>query len=490
MVQKDRQSRHEHSRRVFLTNSALGLGSMALASMDDHAEGAQSFGRQHVGNLRTSLHKSQTGAMQPRHAPRAKNVIFLFMAGGPSHIDLFDPKPKLAQVEGTPIPDELIGDQQQFALIRGTPKFLRSPFAFSKQGESGIVVSELLPNLATVVDELTVIRSMQTDTNIHDPAVNLMNCGTPMFDHPTMGAWLSYGLGSENANLPSYLVMTSGADDGQPLLQSFWGSGFLESKHQGVPFLEGTAPILYLENPDGIARDRRRRQLDLLKWMNERQHDVLQDPEIKSRIESYELAFRMQASVPELTDLGRETKETLDSYGADPTKHSFANNCLLARRFVEQGVRFIQLYDRGWDSHTDIVAEHSRQCQSVDRPIAALIKDLKQRGMLDETLVIWGGEFGRTPVAQVSGGTYGRDHHPYGFTMWMAGGGLRPGMSFGETDEFGYHAVEDVVHVRDLHATILHLLGIDHRKLTFDVRGLEKRLTGVDPANVVERIIG
>ena len=350
-------------------------------------------------------------------------------------------------------------------------------------------MSELLPHLATVADELTVIRSMKTTTNVHDPGVNMMNCGTQLFGRPTLGAWLSYGLGSENRNLPGYVVLTSGSDDGQPLLQSFWGNGFLDSRHQGVPFLKGPDPVLHLTNPKGVDRNRRRQQLDLINWMNKRHHEEVNDPEILSRVASYEMAYRMQASVPELTDLSKESKGTLSLYGANPGKPSFANNCLLARRLVERGVRFVQLYDRGWDSHTHIEREHKRQCGAADRPITALLKDLKQRGLLEDTLVIWGGEFGRTPVAQVSGKTYGRDHHPHGFTMWMAGGGTKQGLTYGETDEFGYHVAKDLVHVRDLHATILHLLGIDHHKFKYKFKGLDLGLTGVESSRVVKDLL-
>jgi hypothetical protein len=457
----------------------MGFGSMALASL-----------LQSDGYADDKVSQAGRGALTHLHfAPRAKRVIFLFMAGGPSHVDLFDPKPKLNEIDGQPIPPELLKDHQQFALIRGTPSLKGSPYAFAPRGESGVVISELMPHLAEVADELAVIRSVKTDTNVHDPAVNMLNCGTQLFGRPTLGAWLSYGLGSVNQNLPAYIVLTSGADDGQPLLQSFWGNGFLDSKHQGVPFLEGASPVLHLSNPGGVTTAHRRRQLDLVRWMNHRQYDALHDPEILSRVASYEMAFRMQSSVPELANLQDESRQMLSLYGADPAQPSFANNCLLARRLVEQGVRFVQLYDRGWDSHTDIEREHKRQCHAADRPIAALLSDLKRRGLLEDTLVVWGGEFGRTPVGQVSGKTYGRDHHPHGFTMWMAGGGVKRGMTHGATDEFGYHAVDDVVHVRDLHATILHLLGIDHRRLAFNVQGLKMRLTGVEEAKVVTRLI-
>jgi hypothetical protein len=461
------------TRRTFLGRSAAGIGSIALGSL-----------------LQNDLAAGQGGALTSyHHRAKAKRVIFLFMAGGPSHIDLFDPKPKLNELNGKPIPDELLKDHQQFALIRGRPNFRTSPYKFKPRGQSGTVVSELLPHLAKVADELTVIRSMHTDTNVHDPGVNFMNSGTLLNDRPTMGAWLSYGLGSENADLPAYVVLTSGVSDGQPLLQSFWGNGFLESQHAGVPFRNTGAPVLHLSNPQGVGTADRRRELDLIQWMNQRQHAAIGDPEIASRILSYELAFRMQASVPKLADLSTESQQTLDFYGADPAKPSLARNCLLARRLVEDGVRFIQLYDRGWDSHTDIDREHKRQCAAADRPIAALITDLKQRGLLEDTLVIWGGEFGRTPVAQVQGKTWGRDHHPHGFTMWMAGGGMPRGYTYGTTDEFGYHAVENPVHVHDLHATVLHQLGIDHRRLTYRNQGRDFRLTDVH-GHVVRDLIG
>ena len=450
------------TRRAFLGRSAGGLGSVALASL-----------------LNDKLMAGQGPLPGLHHAAKAKRVIFLFMAGGPSHIDLFDPKPKLNELDGKAIPQELLKDHQQFALIRGKPKLKGSPYSFRPHGQSGMVISELLPNLSKVADELTVIRSMHTDTNVHDPGVNFMNCGTLLGDRPTLGSWMSYGLGSDNEDLPAYTVLTSGVSDGQPLLQSFWGNGFLDSRHAGVPFRNSGAPVLHLDNPKDVTTKDRRRELDLIQWMNYRQNQTLGDPEIANRIASYELAFRMQASVPQLADLSKESERTLELYGADRVKPSFARNCLMARRLVERGVRFVQLYDRGWDSHTDINREHKRQCAAGDRPVAALIADLKQRGLLEDTLVIWGGEFGRTPVAQVMGKTWGRDHHPHGFTMWLAGGGMKPGITYGATDEFGYHATEKKVHVHDLHATILHQLGIDHKRLTFRSQGRDFRLTDV-----------
>ena len=460
------------TRRAFLGRSAGGIGSLALASL-----------------LNDKLHAGQGSLPNFHHAPKAKRVIFLFMAGGPSHIDLFDPKPKLNELDGKAIPKELLKDHQQFALIRGTPNLKGSPYLFRPRGESGTIISELMPHLATIADELTVIRSMHTDTNVHDPGVNFMNCGTLLGDRPTLGSWMSYGLGSVNDDLPAYTVLTSGVSDGQPLLQSFWGNGFLESRHAGVPFRNSGAPVLYLDNPKGVSTKGRRTELDLLQWMNRRQHQTLGDPEIATRIASYELAFRMQASVPQLADLSKESEKTLEQYGADRVKPSFARNCLMARRLVERGVRFVQLYDRGWDSHTDMDREHRRQCGAADQPIAALIADLKQRGLLDDTLVIWGGEFGRTPVAQVMGKTWGRDHHPHGFTMWMAGGGMKPGLTYGATDDFGYHATENKVHVHDLHATILHQLGIDHKRLTFRSQGRDFRLTDVH-GHVIKDLLG
>jgi hypothetical protein len=459
------QSMLARSRRTFLKHSAMGVGSLAFNSL------------------------LQANADFTHHKAKAKRIVFLFMAGGPSHVDLFDPKPKLNELDGQKIPAELLKDHQQFALIRGIPSLKGSNRTFKQHGRSGTVISDWLPHLATVADELTVIRSVRTDTNIHDPGVNMMNCGTVLFDRPTLGAWLSYGLGSENQDLPAYIVLTSGFEDGQPLLQSFWGNGFLESRHQGVPFRNQGDPVLHLANPINVSRTTRREQLDVLRWMNQRQEDALSDPEIQSRIASYEMAFRMQMSVPELTDLRSEPEHILKLYGAEPGKPSFANNCLLARRLIEKGVRFVQLYDRGWDSHTDIQREHTRQCTASDRPTAALIQDLRQRGLLDDTLVVWGGEFGRTPVAQVSGNTFGRDHHPHAFTMWLAGGGTNAGTTYGTTDEFGYHVADRPVHVHDLHATLLHLMGIDHERLTFRTQGRDFRLTDV-AGNVVHQLVG
>ncbi|MEM7387940.1 MAG: DUF1501 domain-containing protein, partial [Verrucomicrobiota bacterium] len=448
---------HPQTRRHFLGKSAAGFGSAALASL---LQGETAAGTSHLY----------------QHAPRAKRVIYLFMSGGPSHVDTFDPKPLLTQRDGEPIPPDLVR-HHEFAMIKSGKLLLKgSPWEFHQHGQSGTEVSTLFPEVASVVDELAMIRSVHTSTFNHDPAVTFMNTGSVRFGRPSMGAWLSYGLGSENADLPAFVVLVSGKNR-QPLLNSYWGNGFLPANHQGTPFRTQGDPVLHLNNPAGVSRDDRRRQLDLLQWMNDRQFDALQDPEIMARIERYELAFRMQMAVPELTNLQKESAAIRESYGADPGEASFANNCLLARKLAERGVRFIQLYDKGWDSHGEIFKDHTARCRSVDQPIAALIRDLKQRGLLDETLVLWGGEFGRTPIAQGSGANFGRDHHPHGFTVWMAGGGIRPGIVHGATDPFGYFAEKDPVSVHDLHATALHCLGLDHQSLTFRHQGRNFRMT-------------
>ena len=411
--------------------------------------------------------------------PTAKRVIYLFMSGGPSHVDTFDPKPELLRRDNQTVPESLV-DGIHFAMIKSDkpPLFKGSPFRFRRYGESGIPVSDLMPRLGGVVDELAVIRSLHSEVFNHDPAVSLLNSGDSRVGRPTMGAWMSYGLGNETENLPAYVVLTSGQKR-QPLLDSYWTNGFLPSKHQGVRFRGKGDPVLFLSNPDGISANNRRAQIDLIRWMNEKRFDHFRDPETIGRINQYETAFRMQTAVPELLNFSDETTETLELYGASAGKASFANNCLLARRLAERGVRFIQLYDMGWDSHDSLITEHQRQCKAVDQAAAALIVDLRQRGMLEDTLVIWGGEFGRTPVAQGSGAKWGRDHHPHGFTMWMAGGGIRGGMTYGATDEFGFHAVEKPASVHDFHATALHCLGIDHTKLTYRHQGRDFRLTDV-----------
>lgn len=411
---------------------------------------------------------------------KAKHVIVLFMSGGPSHLDLFDHKPNLAKWDGQAIPDS-IAKGIHFAQISrqsGKPKLKASPYRFRQHGQAGTWVSDLLPHTAEVVDEIAVVRSLHSHVFNHDPAVTLLNTGHERVGRPTMGSWLSYGLGSENEDLPAFVVLTSGVKL-QPLLDSYWSSGFLPTQHQGVEFRPSGEPVLHLGSPPGVSRGQRRRDLDLLHWMNERHHEQVGDPEILTRIKQYELGFRMQASVPELTDLSQESDETLALYGAQPGERSFANNCLMARRLVERGTRFVQLYDMGWDSHGSLIKQHPRQCRGVDRATAGLIKDLKRRGLLDDTLIIWGGEFGRTPVVEGAGRLWGRDHHPHGFTMWMAGGGIRGGTTYGETDAFGFHAEKDRVAVPDLHATALHCLGIDHEDLIYRFQGRDFRLTDV-----------
>ena len=370
---------------------------------------------------------------------------------------------------------------------RQQPLLKGSHWKFHKRGQSGIEVSDLFPKVGEIIDNVSVIRSVHSDTFNHDPAVMFMNTGSVRFGRPSLGSWLSYGLGSENNDLPAFVVLASGKNR-QPLLDSYWGSGFLPAEHQGIQFRTNGDPVLFVNNPEGVSREKRRRQMDLIKWMNNKRFESVGDPEIVARIAQYELAYRMQMSVPELTDISTEPESIRKLYGSEPGKVSFANNCVLARRLAERGVRFIQLYDKGWDSHGQIVSDHTERCKQVDQPIAALIKDLKQRGMLDDTLVVWGGEFGRTPMSQGSGNGYGRDHHPHGFSMWMAGGGIRPGHVHGATDEFGYFAAEDRVHVHDLNATILHCLGIDHEFLTFKHQGRNFRLTD-EFGKVVDNII-
>ena len=454
----------ELSRRAFLGQSAGGLGGVALGSLLTSGAAA-------AGNA-------------PHFAPKAKRVIYLFMSGGPSHVDTFDPKPVLTQRHGQPMPPEIIRNHQ-FAMIKErNPRIKRSPWKFKRHGQSGIPVSELFPHVAGVVDELAVVRSLHTDTFNHDPAVMFLNTGNVRFGWPSLGAWTSYGLGSENENLPAYVVLVSGKNV-QPLLDSYWGAGFLPAEHQGTPFRAQGSPVLYLQNPRGISAATRSKQIELIRALNTRRQEVIGDPTIAARIRQYELAYRMQTSVPELAELSSEPETVRQSYGAELGKVSFANNCLLARRLCERGVRFVQLFEKGWDSHGNIAGEHTARSRAVDRPIAALLRDLKARGLLDETLVVWGGEFGRTPMAQGSG----RDHHPHGFTMWLAGGGVRPGIIHGATDEFGYFAADHRVHVHDFNATLLHLLGLDHEKLTYRHAGRDFRLTDVH-GHVVKELLG
>jgi hypothetical protein len=463
----DADTRKRVLRRHFFGRCGGAVGAAALASL--------------LNTNGAANPAAAAGApLRPHFAARAKRVIYLFMSGGPSHVDTFDHKPELQQLDGQPIPASFIKGVHFAQISRRTkqPLLKASPYKFQRHGQSGTLVSELLPNLASMVDEMAVVRSLRTTTFNHDPAVCLLNTGHSRVGRPTMGAWLSYGLGNESDELPSFVVLTSGVKV-QPLLTNYWTSGFLPTRHQGVEFRRNGDAVLFLSDPAGIDRGQRRKQIDLINWMNRRRLDSFADPEIETRIEQYELAFRMQAAAPEAVDLRQESAETLALYGADPNGSSFANNCLLARRLVERGVRYVQLYDMGWDSHGDLVKNHNRQCRAIDKAAAGLLRDLKQRGLLEETLVIWGGEFGRTPVAEGGGNGWGRDHHPHGFTMWMAGGGIRGGVTHGATDEFGFHAAENKVDVHNFHATALHLMGIDHARLTYRHQGRDFRLTDI-----------
>ena len=448
----------DQTRRAFLGRAAGGFGTLALGCLLREQAVAQ--------------------PMRPHFAPRARRVISLFMSGGPSHVDTFDPKPLLTKLDGQPMPADIIKNHE-FAMIKTKePKVKGSPWKFRPHGQSGTEISELFPHVAGVADELAVVRSLHSDTFNHDPAVTFMNTGNVRFGWPSLGAWASYGLGTDNSDLPAYIVLASGINR-QPLLDSYWGAGFLPQEHQGVSLRTQGDPVLYLKNPDGVSHEARRDQVDLLGVLNRRRYELVNDPAILARIKQYELAYRMQTAVPELADIASEPQTVREAYGAELGRVSFANNCLLARRLSESGVRFVQLYEKGWDSHGEIAKQHTERCRAVDRPISALIADLKIRGLLDETLVIWGGEFGRTPMAQGDGSGYGRDHHPHGFTVWMAGGGIRPGTVHGATDDFGYFAERDKVHVHDLNATILHCLGMDHERFTHRHQGRDFRLTDV-----------
>jgi hypothetical protein len=448
------------------------------------------FGRAALGAVALSslLEADGLGAQltKPHFPARAKRVIYLFQSGGPSHLELLDYKPKLAKLHGSELPASIRMGQRLTGMTSGQKSFpvIAPKFTFARAGRSGAWLSELLPHSARVVDDLCIIRSMHTEAINHDPAITFLQTGSQQPGRPSFGSWLSYGLGSEAKNLPAFVVMIShgtGRDANQGLLDRLWGSGFLPSSHQGVKLRGGRDPVLYLSDAPGIDRDLRRKMLDGLADLNQLQHERDGDPETQARIAQYEMAFRMQASVPELTDLSREPAKVADRYGPDVrTPGSFAANCLLARRLAERGVRFIQLYHRGWDNHGNLPSNIPKQCKDVDQPAAALIADLKQRDMLKDTLVIWGGEFGRTVYGQ--GGLqsdYGRDHHGRCFSMWLAGGGIKPGLVYGETDDYGYNIVKDPIHVHDFHATLLACLGIDHERLTYRYQGRDFRLTDV-----------
>ena len=471
----------QHTRRAFLGHGTLGLGGIALGSLLN----AQAAKRNAIGG--------QAGL--PHFAPKAKRVIYLFQSGGPSQMDLFDYKPHLAKRFGEEVPESIYPAERKTTMTSGQASFPCAPstLKFTRHGQAGTWLSEPLHHLAQVIDDVCVIKSMHTDAINHDPAATLFQTGSVLPGRPSMGAWVSYGLGSGNANLPAFVALTSNgrAKAGQPLYDRLWGAGFLPGRFQGVKFRGQGDPILDLYNPAGVTRAQRRRMLDALGKLNRDQADRFNDPAIATRIAQYELAFRMQMSVPELIDVQREPQHILDQYGPDATKVGrYAYNCLLARRLAERGVRFIQLYHRGWDAHNNAPKEVPAQCRDTDRPTAALLLDLKQRGMLDDTLVVWGGEFGRTIYCQgkLTKQVYGRDHHPNCFTYWMAGGGVRGGMTYGETDDYSVNVTENPVHVHDLQATILHQLGINHERLTHRYQGRYFRLTDVH-GNVVEQIL-
>ncbi|MBC8166196.1 MAG: DUF1501 domain-containing protein [Bryobacteraceae bacterium] len=475
---QDHQHRNEDpkqvARRWFLQNCGVGLGAVAMAQL----AGSAALGA-------TTAPEDPLAPRKPHFAPKAKNVIFLFMAGAPSQIELFENKPQLTKFDGSLPPAELLKGYRT-AFINPNSKLLGPRFKFSRHGESGTELSELLPHLGKVVDDLAFVRSMTTDAFNHAPGQLLMSTGSMNFGRPSMGSWVTYGLGSESQNLPAFVVFSSGKK-GPSGGSSCWGSGFLPTVFQGVPFRGSGDPVLYLSNPPGGDADVQRDSLDSLKRLNSMRMDAVGDPEIATRINSYEMAFRMQSSAPELMDISKEPQHILDMYGVEPGKPSFAYNCLLARRLAERGVRFTQLFHESWDQHDKLTRDITENCQDTDRASAALIQDLKQRGMLKDTLVIWGGEFGRTPMVQ--GGSDGRDHHPNSFTMWMAGGGVKGGINLGETDELGFNIVKDRVHVNDLHATILHLLGFDHTKLTYKFQGRPFRLTDVHGTVVKDLLV-
>ena len=456
------------SRRQFFGTTGLSLAPWALASL--------------LGN-EVQANESSDTVRAPHFPARAKSVIFLFMIGGPSQIDLFDPKKELIRRSGEPMPESYLRPGQFAQIQEKRPSLMGSPWRFAQYGQCGATVSELLPHTAAIVDQLAFVKTLKTDDTNHMFAELQINTGSRRFGNPSIGSWVTYGLGSENRNLPSFVVMITGSVAGAG--NSLWGSGFLPSAYQGIEFRSQGDPVLFLSNPKGITRADRRKTVDRVNFLNEVQLADVGDPEIATRINQYEMAYRMQSAVPELMDTSAEPKHIHEMYGTQPGKASFANNCLLARRLVERGVRFVQLFDQGWDHHGSVFPSLTRKCQQVDQPIAALIRDLKQRGMLEETLVVWGAEFGRTPMLQGKANNgkpqanAGRDHHKDAFTVWMAGGGAKGGMAYGSTDEIGYRPADKPLHMNDFHATLLHLLGIDHERLTFKYQGREFRLTDV-----------
>jgi hypothetical protein len=460
------------TRRWFFKECGVGLGAIALHSLlSESLLGAATL----PGPL---------SPKRPHFEPKAKRVIFLFMAGAPSHLELFDYKPELAKWNGKLPPGDLLKGYRA-AFINPDATLLGPKFKFSRHGQCGAELSELLPHLAGVADDIAIIKSMHTDAFNHAPAQIFMNTGAQQFGRPSMGAWVTYGLGSETQDLPAYVVFSTGSK-GPSGGNSNWGCGFLPTVHGGTLFRTGGEPVLFLSNPKGVDAEMQRDSLETIRRLNQRRLGIVGDPEIGARISAFEMAYRMQSSAPELMDISTEPRQTLEMYGAEPGKPTYANACLLARRLVERGVRFVQIFHEAWDQHGNLTADLKKNCHNTDRPTAALIKDLKARGLLNDTIVLWGGEFGRTPMVQ--GGNDGRDHHPNCFSMWLAGGGVKPGITMGQSDEFGFNATEDKVHVHDLHATILHLLGFDHTKLTYRFQGRDFRLTDVH-GEVVEKLL-
>ena len=470
------------TRRHFFGRSATGVGSIALAHL---------LGQDLAGAAEPQAAGGMPGV--PHFAPKAKRIIWLFQSGGPSQIETFDPKPGLAKLRGQDLPESVRKGQRLTTMTASQSSFplVESAFKFDRHGQSGAWLSELLPHTAKIADDICIVRSMHTEAINHDPAVTFLQTGAQIAGRPSMGAWLSYGLGSESSNLPAFVVMITQGTGGQPLYDRLWGSGFLPTRYQGVKFRSVGDPVLYLSDPAGFTRGQRRTFLDALGKLNRMQFQEYGDPEIVTRIAQYEMAFRMQQSVPDLTDLSGEPDHVFDLYGeAARRPGTYAYNCLLARRLTERGVRFIQLYHRGWDQHGAMTTGIRRQAKDTDQASAALVRDLKQRGLLDDTLVVWGGEFGRTVYCQgtLTETEYGRDHHPRCFSIWMAGGGIRPGQTYGATDEFSYNITENPVDVHDLHSTMLHLLGVDHTKLTFKFQGRRFRLTDVH-GHVVKQLL-
>ena len=460
MTTDEHAPRQFQSRRRFLQETACGLGTIALWQL-----------------------MANEARAKPHFAPRAKNIIFLFMPGAPSQLDLMDPKPTMQKYHGQPVPAHML-DGLDDGLIRGSAHIFASPRTFRQYGQSGMAYSDYIPHHGKIADDICLIRSIHTDIANHTPAQLLMNCGLPIFGHPSIGSWVSYGLGSENQNLPGFVVMTSNSGSGIDAGTANWSSGFLPSEHRGVTFRASADPVLHLRSPKGVSAASQRARLDAIGDLNRIHQTKIGDPEIASRIAAYEMAYRMQSAAPELLNFSAETKATREMYGIDnDTTRAFGTNCLLARRMVESGVRFVQLYHSTWDDHSNLNTKLKQNCDMTDRGATALVMDLKQRGLLDETLVVWGGEFGRTPMNEVRRGNIpgkeGRDHHPFAFSMWLAGGGIKAGQIIGETDELGYHITRDPIHIHDLQATLLHCLGLNHEQLTFRHQGRDFRLTDV-----------